>query len=251
MLILDGKAVAAEGAGRGQGRRRRARASRRGVQPTLAVDPGRRRSRLPGLRAQQEARGRRGRHRLARLPLSRRAARRRSCSRPSRAINARSRRSTASCSSSRCPRAWTRTRRSRRIAPEQGRRRPPPDEPRQAARRQARRWCRARRPAASRSSTTTASPLEGAEAVVVGRSRLVGKPLAQLLLGAPRHRDDVPHAHARPRRALPARRHPLRGGRPAALGHRRHGEARARSSSTSASTASTRASWPATWTSRP
>ena len=31
---------------------------------------------------------------------------------------------------------------------------------------------------------------------------------------APRHRHHVPHAHAGPRRALPARRHPLRGRRP-------------------------------------
>ncbi len=56
-------------------------------------------------------------------------------------------------------------------------------------------------------------PIEGAEAVVIGRSRLVGKPLAQLLLGAQRHRHHVPHAHARSGRALPARRHPLRRGR--------------------------------------
>ena len=42
--------------------------------------------------------------------------------------------------------------------------------------------------------------LEGAEAVVVGRSDLVGKPLAALLLGRQRHRHDLPLAHARPRR---------------------------------------------------
>ena len=47
---------------------------------------------------------------------------------------------------------------------------------------------------------------------MIGRSRLVGKPLAQLLLGRARHGHDVPHAHARSGRALPPRRHPLRGG---------------------------------------
>ena len=40
--------------------------------------------------------------------------------------------------------------------------------------------------------------LEGAEAVVVGRSNLFGKPMAQLLLGAQRDRHDLPLAHARP-----------------------------------------------------
>ena len=42
--------------------------------------------------------------------------------------------------------------------------------------------------------------LEGAEAVVVGRSDLVGKPVAALLLGAQRDGDDLPLAHAGPRR---------------------------------------------------
>ena len=46
--------------------------------------------------------------------------------------------------------------------------------------------------------------LEGAEAVVIGRSNLFGKPMAQLLLAGQRHRHDVPLAHARPRRRLRA-----------------------------------------------
>ena len=41
--------------------------------------------------------------------------------------------------------------------------------------------------------------LEGAEAVVVGRSDLVGKPVAALLLRAERHRDRLPFPHPRPR----------------------------------------------------
>ena len=40
--------------------------------------------------------------------------------------------------------------------------------------------------------------LEGAEAVVVGRSNLFGKPMAQLLLARQRDRHDLPLAHARP-----------------------------------------------------
>ena len=41
--------------------------------------------------------------------------------------------------------------------------------------------------------------LEGAEAVVVGRSNLFGKPMAQLLLARERDGHDLPLAHARPR----------------------------------------------------
>ena len=38
--------------------------------------------------------------------------------------------------------------------------------------------------------------LKGAEAVVVGRSKLVGKPVVQLLLARERHRDHRALAHA-------------------------------------------------------
>ena len=56
--------------------------------------------------------------------------------------------------------------------------------------------------------------LEGARAVVVGRSQLVGKPLAQLLLAANADRHPLPLAHARPGRRVPAsRRDRGRGGR--------------------------------------
>ena len=44
--------------------------------------------------------------------------------------------------------------------------------------------------------------LVGAEAVVVGRSDLVGKPVAALLLARARDGHDLPLAHARPRRAV-------------------------------------------------
>ena len=39
-------------------------------------------------------------------------------------------------------------------------------------------------------------PLEGARAVVVGRSTIVGKPVSLLLLAAQRHGHDLPLAHA-------------------------------------------------------
>ena len=38
--------------------------------------------------------------------------------------------------------------------------------------------------------------LPGMEAVIIGRSNIVGKPMAQLLLAAPLHGDDRPFAHA-------------------------------------------------------
>ena len=55
--------------------------------------------------------------------------------------------------------------------------------------------------------------LEGARAVVLGRSILVGKPLAQLLRGRGRHGHAVPLAHARPGRRVPRGRRADRGGR--------------------------------------
>ena len=44
--------------------------------------------------------------------------------------------------------------------------------------------------------------LEGARAVVMGRSQLVGKPLGAAAAGRERHRHPVPLAHARPGRRL-------------------------------------------------
>ena len=58
--------------------------------------------------------------------------------------------------------------------------------------------------------------LEGAEAVVVGRSKLVGVPVARLLLARERDGDDLPLAHPRPRRGLPPGRRPRRRRRSAA-----------------------------------
>ena len=50
-----------------------------------------------------------------------------------------------------------------------------------------------------------------AQAVVVGRSDIVGKPMALLLLHAERHRDHLPFQNGRIWRGMPPRRHP--GGR--------------------------------------
>ena len=80
--------------------------------------------------------------------------------------------------------------------------------------------------------------LDGAEAVVVGRSNIVGKPMAQLLLVAQLHGDDRPFAHPRPARAsrgAPMCWSPRSGGRRWCAAT---GSSPARSSSTSASTAS-------------
>ena len=71
--------------------------------------------------------------------------------------------------------------------------------------------------------------LEGAEAVVVGRSKLVGVPVARLLLGGQRDGHGLPLAHPRPRRRLPPRRRPRRRGR--------------RPAACSAQTRSSRARW--------
>ena len=66
--------------------------------------------------------------------------------------------------------------------------------------------------------------LEGAEAVVIGRSDLVGKPVAQMLLARNAHRDRLPLAHARPARRLPARRRAHRRRRAPAHGPGRLGQ---------------------------
>ena len=55
--------------------------------------------------------------------------------------------------------------------------------------------------------------VEGAEAVVLGRSILVGRPLAALLLERERDGDRLSLAHRRPGRRVLARRHPGRRGR--------------------------------------
>ena len=76
--------------------------------------------------------------------------------------------------------------------------------------------------------------LEGAEAVVIGRSNLFGKPMAQLLLGA---NATVTMCHSRTRdlaARLPPRRRADRRGRPRADGQGRLGQARRDRSSTSA-----------------
>ena len=60
---------------------------------------------------------------------------------------------------------------------------------------------------------TVHASLDGLEAVVIGRSNIVGKPLAQLLLARERDRDGRAFADPRPSGGVPARRPPVRGGR--------------------------------------
>ncbi len=59
-------------------------------------------------------------------------------------------------------------------------------------------------------------PLQGANAVVIGRSNIVGKPMALLLLEAGATVHDLPQQDARSRRAHAQCRHRGRGHRPAA-----------------------------------
>ena len=67
--------------------------------------------------------------------------------------------------------------------------------------------------------------LPGMEAVIIGRSNIVGKPMAQLLLGAPLHGDHRPFAHARSAFRRATRRHSRCRRRPAGNGARRLGQA--------------------------
>ena len=67
-------------------------------------------------------------------------------------------------------------------------------------------------------------PVAGARAVVVGRSALVGQPVAMLLCTRTR-RDDLPLAYGGPRPAHARRGHPRRGRRESGPDHRGHGQA--------------------------
>ena len=58
-------------------------------------------------------------------------------------------------------------------------------------------------------------PIEGKHAVVIGRSDIVGKPMASLLLHQERDRDDLPFPHARPAGDGARSRYPRRSDRPA------------------------------------
>ncbi len=83
------------------------------------------------------------------------------------------------------------------------------------------RWCRARPMAACCCCATNCPNLAGAEAVVLGRSNIVGKPMAALLLA---ENCTVTLAHSRTRdlpTLLAPRRYPGGGGRPAGIGARR------------------------------
>ena len=84
--------------------------------------------------------------------------------------------------------------------------------------------------------------LSGLHAVVVGRSNIVGKPMAQLLLAANATVTMAHQPHRRSACALPHRRHSRRRGRTRRHGRAATGSSRARPSSMSASTASQRPS---------
>ena len=67
---------------------------------------------------------------------------------------------------------------------------------------------------------------KGKECVVVGRSNIVGKPMAMLAAAPPRHSDHVPQPHPAPGRGLPPCRHSGRRGRQGGLHHAGYGKGR-------------------------
>ena len=82
----------------------------------------------------------------------------------------------------------------------------------------------ARLPDAAQAASSATSPASTRSSI--GRSNIVGKPMAQLLLGENCDGHDRPFAHARPARRRPPRRHRRRRGRPARDGPRRLDQAR-------------------------
>ena len=69
-------------------------------------------------------------------------------------------------------------------------------------------------------------PLKGAEAVIVGRSNIVGKPMAMLLLAQSLHRHGLPFAVEGSGLPHQTRRHSRRRRRPREDDHRRHDQTR-------------------------
>ena len=211
--LIDGKAIAADL----RANIAKAVASLK-QRARLATGPrrraGRRGSGQPGLRPQQgQADAEVGMHSFEhKLPATDIGGR---PAGPGRPPQCRSTRSTASWCSCRCPststarRCWmpsTRRRTSTAFT------RSMPASWRSASRRS----CPARRSAASSWPETVQPDLSGLEAVVIGRSNIVGKPVAQLLLARELHGDHRPFAHPRPagsRAAAPTSSSPPSAGR--------------------------------------
>ncbi len=82
----------------------------------------------------------------------------------------------------------------------------------------------ARLPASAQGASS--ADLAGLDAVVIGRSNIVGKPMAMLLLRRKRDRDHRPFEDPRPARRRAPRRHRRRRRRPAGNGPRRLDQAR-------------------------
>ena len=199
--LMDGKALAERIRARGRATTSRELGARR------ARDGARRRR--PGLARLRRARSTRPRARPASSSIDR-AARR---TRPQEELLALSTELNADDARRRHPRPApaarrrsTRTRVHPRDRPDQGRRRLPPVQRRPALPRAARRFVPATPPGSWRCSTSTASRSRARARSSSGAAQIVGKPIAHLLLGAERDRDDLPLAHARPRRASRARR---------------------------------------------
>ena len=182
-------------AGEVQRGRRRVSARSTGARPGLDVilvgdDPCE-----PGLHAQQGEGLERGRHARAPSPAPRDDDRGRA-PRAHRRASTRTPRSTASSCSSRSRRRSTSTQRPRRRRSDEGRRRLSPRQRRPPRLGSRRRSSRARRSGACSFFARAARSSTGARAVVVGRSNIVGKPVAQLLLA---EHATVTIAHSRTR----------------------------------------------------
>ena len=140
-------------------------------------------------------------------------------------LNARPARSTASSCSCRCRRTSTPTACSTPSS-RQGRRRLPRRQRRPPRHRPRRRLVPCTPLGCLMLLRDRLGDLAGLEAVVVGRSNIVGKPMAQLLLARQLHGHHRALAHPRPAGRLPPRRHPRRRGRAAGDGHGRLDQAR-------------------------
>ena len=208
------------------GARPRGRAGRRGSRRAPSTS-------APRIKATREAGMESFEHRLPATTSAGRAARtRRSTSTPIP-------RSTGSSSSCRCPRrstnAWSSpASRPTRTSTASTRSTPAGSRSGSTA------SCPARRSAACICCKQELGDLTGLDAVVIGRSNIVGKPMALLLLRRKLHGDHRAFAHARPARRRPPRRHRRRRRRPARAWSAATGSSPARRSSTSASTASSR-----------
>ena len=113
-----------------------------------------------------------------------------------------------------------------RISPAKGCRLLPPGECRQALSIGSDRCSPALRWAWSQMLEHEGIDIAGKHCVIIGRSNIVGKPMAMLMLCPQRHRDGLPFSDPRSSVADKAGRYPRRRRRQGEIRHRRHGQGR-------------------------